>query len=39
MKGAYRVVVETKKIKYDFQIKRNITINEKRIKNMIYEIE
>ena len=26
MKGAYRVVVETKKIKYDFQIKRNITI-------------
>lgn len=26
MKGAYRVVVETRKIKYDFCIKRNITI-------------
>ena len=26
MKGAHRVIVETKKIKYDFVIKRNITI-------------
>lgn len=26
MKGAYRVIVENKKIKYDFLIKRNITI-------------
>ena len=26
MKGAYRVTVETRKIKYDFLIKRNITI-------------
>lgn len=26
MKGAYRVIVETRKIKYDFHIKRNITI-------------
>lgn len=26
MKGAHRVIVETKKIKYDFVVKRNITI-------------
>jgi len=26
MKGAYRVIVETRKVKYDFRIKRNITI-------------
>ncbi len=26
MKGAYRVIVETRKVKYDFWIKRNITI-------------
>lgn len=26
MKGAYRVIVETRKIKYDFFIKRNLTI-------------
>lgn len=26
MKSAYRIIVETRKVKYDFQIKRNITI-------------
>ena len=26
MKGAHRIIVETKKIKYDFTVKRNITI-------------
>ncbi|MDE5892733.1 MAG: Fis family transcriptional regulator, partial [Acetatifactor sp.] len=26
MKGKYRVIVENKNIKYDFEIKRNITI-------------
>ena len=26
MKGAHRIIVETSKIKYDFVIKRNITI-------------
>lgn len=26
MKGKYRIVIENKKIKYDFEIKRNITI-------------
>lgn len=26
MKGKYRIIVENKKIRYDFEIKRNITI-------------
>ena len=26
MKGAHRIIVESKKVKYDFTIKRNITI-------------
>lgn len=26
MKGAHRVIVESRKVKYDFIIKRNITI-------------
>lgn len=26
MKGKYRIIVENKKIKYDFEIRRNITI-------------
>lgn len=26
MRGTHRVIVETKKVKYDFQVKRNITI-------------
>lgn len=26
MKGSHRIIVESKKIKYDFTIKRNITI-------------
>ncbi len=26
MKGSHRIIVETKKIRYDFTVKRNITI-------------
>ena len=26
MKGKYRIIVENKKIRYDFEVKRNITI-------------
>ena len=26
MKGKYRIIVENKKIRYDFEVKRNITM-------------
>ena len=29
MRGAHRIIVESRKVKYDFVVKRNITILEK----------